>query len=103
MSTITLVITALGVLITIFFAAAYVRGVRNAVNSFRQPPGPEKPVPQDGHWISMAFAVLVSIVSIVGVGYSAAFVYVGPFLVLVSAAGTALAFFLEEKVPVPPK
>jgi len=99
MSAITLIITIGAVVSTAVFAAGYWRGVQNAINDFRQGDTTEAPVPQDGHWGGIAFAFALSIVSIVGIGYTPYFIYAGPFLVLVTTLGVGLAFYIEKKVP----
>ncbi|RJF89806.1 hypothetical protein D3874_24930 [Oleomonas cavernae] len=98
MSTISIVIIALGSAATLLFVLGYIRGTRNALNSFRQPEGKELEVPQYGHWGAMAFATIASAVVIAAVGLTPLFIYAGPILVILSAAGTGYAFFLEEKI-----
>ncbi|WP_018900775.1 hypothetical protein [Rhizobium sp. 2MFCol3.1] len=98
MSTITIVIIAGAVLSTLYFAAGYLRGVQNAIADFRNGKDDEGVVPQHGHWIAIALAFLTSIISIVGIGYASWFIYVGPFLVLVTTLGVGLAFFVERRI-----
>lgn len=101
MSTMTLIIVVLSALVTAFFAAGYARGMSNAINGYRQPAPKEELAPQNGHWKAIGFALLMSIVVIAGMGYSTAFIYAGPFLVLITTAGVGLAFFIEKKTPAP--
>lgn len=100
MSTVTIIVIAASVIATIVFAAGFWRGVRNAINDYgRGTDEDREAVPQDGHWGAIGFAVLASIVSIVGIGFTPAFVYVGPFLVIVTTIGVGVAFFIEKEVP----
>jgi hypothetical protein len=101
MSTISIVIIVLGALATALFIVGYVRGMQNALNGFRQADSVEPEVPQYGHWGAMGFATVASAVVIAVVGLTPLFVYAGPLLVIISAAATGYAFFLEEKVPAP--
>ena len=101
MSTMSMIIIALGLLGTALFAVGYYRGVQNALNSFRQPEREDLDVPQYGHWYSMGFATLASAVIIATVGITPAFVYAGPLLAILAAAANGVAFFLEEKIPAP--
>jgi hypothetical protein len=95
MSNISTIIITLSVLATILFAVGFIRGVKNAMASFRAG-GDDSEVTDLAHWPSVIFAVLASAFVIAAVGFSAAFVYAGPILVIVSGAATGLAFFLEE-------
>lgn len=97
MSTISIVILVLGILATGLFAAGFVRGVQNALNGFRKASEEHFLVTDNAHWLAVGLSVLGAAVVIAAVGFSPAFVYAGPLLVLVSAAGTGLAFFIEDR------
>lgn len=98
MSTISTIILILGLFATILFAAGFVRGVQNALNGFRKSGEQEQHlVTNNAHWTAVILSVVGAAVVIAAIGFIPAFIYAGPFLVLVSAAGTGLAFFLEEK------
>ena len=103
MSNITIVIIAGALLSTLYFAAGYWRGVRNAIADFRNGKDDQGTVPQNGHWAGIALAFLTSIVSVVGIGYASWFIYVGPFLVLVTTVGVGVAFFFETKIELSPE
>lgn len=95
MSNISAVILTLSVLGTLLFAVGFIRGVKNAITAFRLPDDNSE-VTDLAHWPSVIFAVVVSAVVIAAVGFSPAFVYAGPILVIISGAAVGLAFFLEE-------
>lgn len=99
MSTMTLLVILGAIASTIIFVAGFARGMANAINGYRAPAGKEAPVPQDGHWGGIALAFTLSIIVIAGIGFSPAFVYAGPILVLVTTVGVGIAFFVEKKVP----
>lgn len=98
MSTITLLVTLASIASTAVFVAGYVRGVRNAFSGYRVEET-EAPVPQNGHWGGIAFALLCSIVVITATGFSSAWIYAGPILCLVTTVGVGVAFFLEKQAP----
>jgi hypothetical protein len=95
MSNISTVIITLSILATILFAVGFIRGVKNAVASFRAGDD-DSEVTDLAHWPSVIFAVVASAVVIAAVGFSPSLVYAGPILVIISGAATGLAFFLEE-------
>ena len=97
MSTISIVILVLGILATVLFAAGFVRGVQNALNGFRKGSEERFLVTDNAHWFAVGLSVLGAAVVIAAVGFIPAFIYAGPLLVLVSAAGTGLAFFIEDR------
>jgi len=97
MSTISIVILVLGILATVLFAAGFVRGVQNALNGFRKGSEEQFLVTDNAHWLAVGSSVVGAAVLIAAVGFIPAFVYAGPLLVLVSAAGTGLAFFIEDR------
>ncbi|GHU11420.1 hypothetical protein FACS1894185_4640 [Betaproteobacteria bacterium] len=99
-STVTFIIIILSALAALVFAGGFIRGVKNAINGFRNPSeDKETPVEQNGHWGLIGLAFLASIVSIAGIGWHAAFIYAGPFLVIFTTLGVGVAFFIEKKVP----
>ncbi len=95
MSTVTTIILVLGLAATALFVAGFLRGLRQALDS-RNHASKDVPVSENEHWPSVIFAVIVSALAIAAVGFTSAAVYVGPFLVLLTAAGTGLAFFLDH-------
>ncbi|MEP7452541.1 hypothetical protein [Phyllobacterium sp. SB3] len=96
MSAISLIIIVLGVAVSIFFTFGFIRGVHNAIAAIRSTK-PAGQMPENGHWASIAIVFSLSIFVIAGIGYDYRFIYAGPLLVLVTAAGTALAFFIEKR------
>jgi hypothetical protein len=90
MSTISMVILVVGILATVLFAAGFVRGVQNALNGFRKGSEEQFLVTDNAHWVAVGLSVLGAAVVIAAVGFIPAFVYAGPLLVLVSAAGPGL-------------
>lgn len=97
MSTISIVIIVLGILSTILFSAGFVRGVQNALNGFRKGSEEQFLVTDNAHWVAVGMSVIGAAFVIAAIGFIPAFVYAGPLLVLVSAAGTGLCFFIEKK------
>jgi hypothetical protein len=97
LSTISIVIIVLGILATLLFVAGFFRGLSNAIALHRHPPTSEPEVSENEHWPSVIFAIVASAVIIAAVGFTPAAIYAGPILVLVTAAGVGLAFFLEGK------
>jgi len=98
MSTISLIIVVLGIMATLLFSAGFVRGVRTALNDFRKGAQQEFRVSDNAHWFAVSFSVIGAAFVIAAIGFIPAFVYAGPLLVLVSAAGTGLCFFLEDRI-----
>jgi hypothetical protein len=99
-STVTLIIIILSAIATWIFVSGFIRGVRNAINDYRHPSASgETPVPADGHWGLIVLAFAASVISIAGIGYSSVFIYVGPFLVILTTLGVGVAFFIEKKIP----
>lgn len=94
MSTITTILLLLGILATAVFAAGFLRGLAQAIDS-RSRPDRRVPVSEDEHWPSVLFAIVVSALVIASVGFIPAAVYAGPLLVIVTAAATGIAFFLD--------
>jgi hypothetical protein len=97
LSTISIVIIILGAAATLLFVAGFFRGLANAIALHRSSSGPEPEVSEKQHWPSVIFAILASAIVIAAVGFTPLAIYAGPFLVIVTAAGVGLAFFLEEK------
>lgn len=97
MSTISTTILILGLFATTLFGAGFIRGVQNALNGFRKGDNKEHLVSDNAHWTAVISSVVGAAVVITAIGFIPSFIYAGPFLVLVSAAGTGLAFFIEEQ------
>jgi hypothetical protein len=80
--------------------AGFLRGLANAIALHRHPSSSEPEVSDKQHWPSVIFAILASAAVIAAVGFTPLAIYAGPILVLVTAAGVGLAFFLEEKATI---
>jgi len=97
MSMLFILFLALGALATILFVAGYVRGTRAALASYADD---TVEVDDSGdvktYWWSIALAVLGAALAIGLAGVHPLFIYAGPLMVLVTAAGIGLAFFLDD-------
>ncbi|CCD90776.1 membrane hypothetical protein [Bradyrhizobium sp. ORS 375] len=89
-------ITIVGLLVTLFFLAGFWRGLQNAIAEYRSGAPEPTDVPDYGYGSLAAVSVIASAVIIAGVGFSPAMIYAGPLLALVTAAGCGLAFFVEQ-------
>ena len=99
MSTVTIAIIVVSLIAAAIYVAGFVRGVHNAFNGYQQRTSEDSgPVPQKGYWISIAIALAFSVVSIAGMGYSAIFIYLSLFSVIVATFGVGAAFFIEKKI-----
>lgn len=96
MSTISLIIIIAGLAATLLFLAGFIRGLRNAIadrdREFSAPVPAER-----GHVSTAIVAVIGSAAIITAIGFSAAAIYIGPLLCLVTAAAVGLAFFIERQ------
>jgi divalent metal cation (Fe/Co/Zn/Cd) transporter len=90
-------ITIVGILVTLFFLAGFWRGLQNAIAEYRGGAAEPTDVPDYGYGGLAAISVIASAVIIAGVGFTPAMIYAGPLLALVTAAGCGLAFFVEQK------
>ncbi|BAM87156.1 membrane hypothetical protein [Bradyrhizobium oligotrophicum S58] len=90
-------ITIVGILVTLFFLAGFWRGLQNAIAEYRSGAPEPTDVPDYQYGSLAALSVIASAVIIAGAGFSPAMIYAGPLLALVTAAGCGLAFFVEQK------
>lgn len=97
MSTVSTAIIAGGAIASAIFAAGFVRGLRQSIAG-RDVEAKKEEVADSNRWPSIILAVIASAAIIASIGYWPNAVYIGPFLVLVTAAGTGLAFFLDRGV-----
>jgi hypothetical protein len=97
MSILMIVFLVLGAAATILFVAGYVRGVREAIATHADP---ELEVDDSGDvdafWWQIAVAVVAGAVVIFLAGVNPAFIYLGPLLVIGTAAMNGLAFFVDK-------
>lgn len=91
------IIVALGVVTTALFIAGFARGLRNAIAEYRSAQPEPNEVPSDTFSVTAAISVVASSIVIALAGFSPKFIYLGPFLVLGTAAACGLAFFLEKR------
>jgi hypothetical protein len=96
MSTISLVIIIAGAAATLLFTLGFLRGLRNAIAGRNQAP-PASSDDEISRFPTALIAVVASAVAIAAVGFTPAAIYIGPLLVIVTAAAVGLAFFLEPK------
>jgi hypothetical protein len=96
MSSVSLAIILIGAAATLLFALGFLRGLRNAIAG-RDLEAPASDDDQVSRFPSALFAVIASAVVIASIGFTPVAIYFGPFLVLLTAAGVGLAFFLEPK------
>jgi hypothetical protein len=92
-----MLITIIGILVTLFFLAGFWRGLQNAITEYRAGAAEPTDVPNYQYGGLAAISVVASAVIIAGAGFSPAMIYAGPLLALVTAAGCGLAFFVEQK------
>jgi asparagine N-glycosylation enzyme membrane subunit Stt3 len=97
MSTISTVIITGGAVATAIFAAGFVRGLRQSIAG-RDVELKGEEVSASDRWPAIILAVIASAVIIASIGFWPHAVYIGPLLVLVTAAATGVAFFLDEGV-----
>lgn len=97
MSILMTLVLVLGAAATILFVAGYVRGVREAIATHADP---ELEVDDTGDvnafWWQIALAVLAAALVIGLAGVSPMFIYLGPLLVIGTAAMNGLAFFVDR-------
>jgi hypothetical protein len=85
-----------GLAATALFIAGFLKGVQNAVREYRSNVPEPNDVPDFNYAWLAAISVIASALLIAAPGFSAAWVYAGPIMALVTAAGCGLAFFLER-------
>jgi hypothetical protein len=91
-----MLITIIGIVVTLFFMAGFWRGLQNAIAEYRSGAPEPTDVPDYRYGGLAGLSVIASAVVIAGAGVSPAMIYAGPLLALVTAAGCGLAFFVEE-------
>lgn len=97
MSTVSLIIIIAGAAATLLFALGFLRGLRNAIGG-RNQPAPASNDDEISRFPTALIAVVASAIAIAAVGFTPAAIYIGPFLVIVTAAAVGIAFFLEPKL-----
>jgi hypothetical protein len=89
-------IVVLGLVATAFFLAGFWKGVRNAVIEYQSNKPESDDVPEYNYAGIAAISVAASGLLIAMPGFSPAWIYAGPLMAIVTAAGCGLAFFMEE-------
>jgi hypothetical protein len=98
MTSIQLFFLALAAAATALFVMGYVKGTREALSTYN-----DDSVETDDrgdvetYWWHMGFAVVASAMVIASAGVSPAFIYLGPFLAIVTAAMIGVAFLVDTK------
>lgn len=89
-------IVVLGLAATALFLAGFWKGVKNAVSEYQSNKPESNDVPQYSYaWIAV-ISVVASGLLIAMPGFSPMWIYAGPLMAIVTAAGCGLAFFMEE-------
>ncbi|MCS0497683.1 hypothetical protein [Ancylobacter mangrovi] len=89
-------ILVLGICAAALFLAGFARGLRNAVIEYRRGKPEPTEVP-DYNYVGMAaISVVISATVIALVGVAPMWIYAGPLMVLGTAAGIGVAFFVER-------
>jgi len=89
-------IIILGLAATVLFVAGFGRGLRNAIAEYRSHSFEPSDVPDFNYAGVAAISVIASGVIIALAGVSPVFIYLGPLLAIVTAAGVGVAFFVEK-------
>ncbi|WAC27863.1 hypothetical protein [Ancylobacter sp. SL191] len=89
-------IVVLGIVATLLFLAGFSRGVRNAVLEYRRGKPEPTEVPDYNYVGVAAVSVVLSAGFIALAGVAPMWIYAGPLLVLGTAAGIGIAFFVER-------
>lgn len=89
-------IVVLGIAAALLFLAGFARGVRNAVLEYRQGRPEPTEVPDYNYVGYAAISVVLSASFIALAGVAPMWIYAGPLLVLGTAAGIGIAFFVER-------
>lgn len=89
-------ILVLGIAAALLFLAGFARGVRNAVLEYRRGK-PETAESADFNYVGLAAVSVVLSASFIALaGVAPMWIYAGPLLVLGTAAGIGIAFFVER-------
>jgi hypothetical protein len=91
-----MVILLLGLAVTALFLAGFARGLKIAIAEYRSGAPEPKDVPDYKYGGIAAISVVASAAVIALAGVSPGWIYAGPLLALVTAAGCGIAFFVEE-------
>ncbi|TCK30747.1 hypothetical protein EV667_0847 [Ancylobacter aquaticus] len=89
-------IVVLGIAAALLFLAGFSRGVRNAVVEYRRGKAEPNDVPPYNYVGMAAVSVVLSASFIALAGVAPMWIYAGPLLVLGTAAGIGIAFFVER-------
>lgn len=89
-------IVVLGIAAALLFLAGFARGVRNAVLEYRRGKPEPSEVPDYNYVGLAAISVVLSATFIALAGVAPIWIYAGPLLVLGTAAGIGIAFFVER-------
>lgn len=90
----------LGGFATLLFIAGYVRGTKAAIATYDDDRiEVDTSGDIDVYWWKISAGVIAATVIIFLVGVNPIFVYVGPFLAIVTAAANGMAFFVESRQP----
>lgn len=96
MSTIMIFFLALGAVATLIFVAGYIRGVRAAIMTYDDDHiETDTSGDVDIYWWKIGVGVLAASLVIYLAGVAPAFIYLGPFLAIMTAAMNGVAFFIE--------
>lgn len=97
MSTLMIFFLLVGIVATVLFIAGYARGVKGALQSNDgQAVNPDTSGDLNAKWWMFGGAVLAASTVIFLVGVSPVFIYLGPFLAMVTAAANGIAFFVDK-------
>ncbi|MFK7880809.1 hypothetical protein [Roseobacter sp.] len=97
MSTLMIFFLLCGAAATALFIAGYARGVAGALRSNNDKAvDPDTSGDLDAKWWMFGAAVLAASTVIFLVGVSPVFIYLGPFLAMVTAAANGIAFFVDK-------
>jgi hypothetical protein len=90
------VVLVAGLAAALLFVAGFCRGVAETIRGARAP-SHEVPWTDHGRYAWSAFFAVFASALIIGlVGVSPIWIYAGPLLAIVTAAGVGLAFFMDE-------
>ena len=96
MSSVSITIIILGAIATAIFAAGFYRGLRQSISGRDTVASGEAGYDASDRWPSVILAVIASAGIITAVGFYPAAIYLGPFLVVLTAAANGVAFFLDK-------
>ena len=85
-----------GIAATVLFLAGFAVGLKNAIVEYRSGAPEPSDVPDYRYGGLAAISVLASALFIALPGFGPMWIYAGPLLALVTAAGCGIAFFAEK-------